>query len=216
MIKTVANLPTSSTFPKGSKLIANDSREPTQDCIFINNCLEPNNRCHKSGALDLRSSVMLDNTTRFESSQCCYECGQDFDCSEGLEKISNRNPQDPDVCQGCKKTPNNQRNEAEFTFDSTLIDKNTVVHYSTCSGCVDFVKTKRRTLRLVTNKKAGGEYVASVDELFEFLVESGSTCGFTGMQGSWVPFPDHIIPLSGGGSSDVSNLQVTLQFLNNI
>ncbi|CEP11086.1 hypothetical protein [Parasitella parasitica] len=273
MIKTVTSLPTSNSFPKESNFTANDCREPPQDCIFITNCPETKNSSRTIDVLDVRNTVPLEDTIKFEN-KCCYECGQEFNCSEGLEKITNRNPQDTDVCQGCKKlfslakrpeirqrfncsmnnlnnhevrflhdwylhrctsatiteelyhlplsthyyhrTTHNQSDEAEFTFYSTLTDKHTVAHYSTCFGCAEFVKTKRRTLRLVTNKKAGGEYVASTEELFEFLVKSGSICGFTGMQGSWVPFPDHITPLSGGGSSDVSNLQVTLQFLNNV
>ena len=83
----------------------------------------------------------------------------------------------------------NENNEAEFAFDCSRPDKNTVSHYEACSGCTDFVKSKRRTLKLVTNRKTNGGYIASTKELFEFLVKSNSKCVFTGMQGSWAPFP---------------------------
>ncbi|GAN10497.1 hypothetical protein MAM1_0362d10038 [Mucor ambiguus] len=138
----------------------------------------------------------------------------------------------------------NENNQATFTYFCSRDDLHKIEQYVSCHGCREFVKAKQRTLRLVTDKKCGaGWVVAELEELFELLVNSRSTCSLTGMKGSWAPFPaaycpkkgdknwvrdhfvknamyflslDHIVPLAAGGSSRINNLQVTLQAFNHV
>ncbi|KAK4519583.1 uncharacterized protein ATC70_009819 [Mucor velutinosus] len=135
-----------------------------------------------------------------------------------------------------------ENKRATFTYFCSRDDLHKIEQYVSCHGCREFVKTKQRTLRLVTDKKCGpGRAIAELEELFELLVNSKSTCSLTGMKGSWAPFPtqrpkngrhwvrdhfvknamfflslDHIIPLAAGGSSHIGNLQVTLQGFNHV
>lgn len=84
----------------------------------------------------------------------------------------------------------NETNDARFIFYKTFPGQNTVSHYLGCSGCADFVRTKRKTLKLATAEKIGeGAYVPSIEELFMFLIKANTTCALTGMKGSWAPFP---------------------------
>lgn len=118
----------------------------------------------------------------------------------------------------------NVKNKEEFIHHLSAPEKNTVPYYKRCLGCVEFVKAKRRTLKKAT-QRAGRGQVPSFDELLEFLVRSNSICAFTGVKGTWSSLQndplfmlslDHKVSLQAGGTSDISNLQVSLQCMSNV
>lgn len=116
----------------------------------------------------------------------------------------------------------NKDNNEEYTYHSTR--ENTIEHYSRCICCINFVKRKRKTLKTAT-QKASSYGVATFESLMQFMVNSNATCALTGIKGSWSSNAgdpmyllslDHKTSLSAGGSSEIDNLQVTLQCFNNI
>ncbi|KAL9545775.1 hypothetical protein PS6_008047 [Mucor atramentarius] len=118
----------------------------------------------------------------------------------------------------------NSDNQEEFIHHATETDKNAMEVYRRCFECTEFVKKKRKTLKRATQRTIGYG-VASFDELMDFMVHSNATCALTGIKGAWSSFPgdplyllslDHKVPLHVGGSSMISNLQVTLQGFNNV
>ncbi|KAL7324976.1 hypothetical protein PS15p_210085 [Mucor circinelloides] len=118
----------------------------------------------------------------------------------------------------------NSDNQEEFIHHATETDKNAMEVYRRCFECTEFVKKKRKTLKRATQRTIGYG-VASFDELMGFMVHSNATCALTGIKGAWSSFPgdplyllslDHKVPLHVGGSSMISNLQVTLQGFNNV
>lgn len=130
--------------------------------------------------------------------------------------------------------------QKRFVYHGSSQKDNTVPHFNTCVGCRSFVSARRRTLLRRTRQarrkqingdnvgKAIGCQVASVEDLFEIMVSSDSSCAFSGLKGVWHSFSayravslyslslDHKVPLSKGGSSLADNLQVSLVCFNTI
>ncbi|KAL9552726.1 hypothetical protein MBANPS3_003638 [Mucor bainieri] len=116
----------------------------------------------------------------------------------------------------------NKDNQEQYTHCTT--NEHSVEAYCRYLNCIAFVKRKRKTLKTAT-QKALGSGVAGFDQLMEFMVKSNATCALTGIKGSWSSIPgdpmyllslDHTLPLYGGGSSEIDNLQVTLQCFINV
>jgi hypothetical protein len=90
MLKSISNLSISSKFSEKTNLPAKDGKESIKAEILLTSLLKLK-----------RSSEITELKTEINGS--CRECGQVFDCSQNPTTILSPNPQDPSLCQGCRK-----------------------------------------------------------------------------------------------------------------